>query len=237
MWVFGYGSLMWNPGFPIVSRSRARLSGYRRALCIHSTHYRGTLQRPGLVFGLDRGGVCDGVAFEIAAENKADVLAGLRKRELIYGVYREVRTRIALEPNVPSEEQARRTVEAVTYVAERAHPSFAGDEHPQRQAAIVRGAHGIAGSNLAYLINTIVHLRGLGVRDRKIERVGQMAAMMAYASDPDDQPANLANSGPSESPRITALSAAWRRNGGIAKPLPNCGQSRFQHRAKIGGAL
>ena len=66
IWIFGYGSLMWNPGFAYATRSIARLNGYHRALCIRSTHYRGTIARPGLVFGLDWGGACDGIAFKVA---------------------------------------------------------------------------------------------------------------------------------------------------------------------------
>jgi cation transport regulator ChaC len=89
IWVFGYGSLMWRPGFPHVERAPATITGYHRALCIASTFHRGTRARPGLVLGLDRGGACTGVAYRVAAENAAAVLAYLRERELIYGVYRE----------------------------------------------------------------------------------------------------------------------------------------------------
>ena len=88
-WIFGYGSLMWNPGFDFAEARRARLTGYHRAFCIYSIHYRGTQRRPGLVLGLDRGGVCDGIAFRIAPEQRQQVLAYLRRRELIYAVYRE----------------------------------------------------------------------------------------------------------------------------------------------------
>lgn len=218
LWVFGYGSLMWNPGFAFSNQSIARLNGYHRALCIQSTHYRGTPERPGLVFGLDRGGVCDGVAFEIPAGDARAVLAALRQRELIYGVYREARVPITLHTPEP------RTVDAVTYIAERAHPNFAGPSHAVRQAHVIRGARGIAGTNLAYVVNTLAHLGSLGVRDRHIERIGQMSSAFARRAE-------LTTNG--EAARITALSAAWRRvsaAGGALKPRD---QLRFQHRAAL----
>jgi glutathione-specific gamma-glutamylcyclotransferase len=216
MWVFGYGSLMWNPNFAFTATSKARLSGYHRALCIHSTHYRGTLERPGLVFGLNRGGVCDGVAFEVAPEHASCVLGNLRERELIYGVYREVRRVITLA------DPQRRDVEAVTYVAERAHPSFAGCTSAARQSEIIRSARGIAGSNLAYVVNTLSHLRALGLRDRGTERVGKMAAAFALGCE---------QTGMIEPARVTALSAAWRQRTAPRRLLKRCDQTRFQHRA------
>ncbi len=219
MWVFGYGSLMWNPDFAFTATSKARLSGYHRALCIHSTHYRGTLERPGLVFGLDRGGVCDGVAFEVAPEHASGVLANLRRRELIYGVYREVRVAITLAQ--PDRRPDRRVVEAVTYVAERAHPSFASHTHLARQSEIVRSARGVAGSNLAYVINTLSHMRALGLRDRDIERVGQMAAAFALGCE---------QNGSKEPARVAALSAAWRQRIAPHQKLKRSDQTRFQHR-------
>lgn len=218
LWVFGYGSLMWNPGFSYSERSIARLQGYHRALCIQSTHYRGTLARPGLVFGLDRGGVCDGVAFEVPAGDAETVLAALRQRELIYGVYREARVPVTLRtPDL-------RTVDAVTYIAERAHPTFAGPCHPLRQARIIRGARGIAGTNLAYVVNTLAHLASLGVRDRDIERIGAMASVFAVRT-------GLRPNG--EAARVTALSAAWRQGRRAGPALKPQDQVRFRHRAAL----
>ena len=92
LWVFAYGSLMWQPGFPFVEARRARLEGYHRSFCIYSLHYRGTQQRPGLVLGLARGGTCEGIAFRVADEDAPAVRAYLHARELIYGVYREAQT-------------------------------------------------------------------------------------------------------------------------------------------------
>src|SRR6202012_332889 len=86
-WVFGYGSLMGNPGFAFVEKSEALIFGYRRSLCVHSWVHRGTEPSPGLVLGLDRGGSCRGMAFRIAPESKAEVLDYLRERELVTKVY------------------------------------------------------------------------------------------------------------------------------------------------------
>jgi glutathione-specific gamma-glutamylcyclotransferase len=96
LWIFGYGSLMWRPDFAFIERQPARLTGYHRCFCITSTHHRGTAERPGLVLGLDRGGYCAGVAYRVAAEDEACVLAYLRKRELVNGVYREARSTVDL---------------------------------------------------------------------------------------------------------------------------------------------
>ena len=88
-WVFGYGSLMWNPGFDYEVREIVTLPGFHRALCIHSWVHRGTRDHPGLVLGLDRGGSCKGAAFRIAATQRDDVVAYLRERELVTNVYLE----------------------------------------------------------------------------------------------------------------------------------------------------
>ena len=90
MWVFGYGSLLWNPGFPFVEQRAATLSGYRRSFSMRSIHHRGTVEDPGLVLALDvNQAVCDGVAFLVAPEHQADTLEYLRERELISSAYIE----------------------------------------------------------------------------------------------------------------------------------------------------
>ncbi len=165
LWVFGYGSLMWNPGFDYVESHRARLDGWHRAFCITSTHHRGTPQRPGLVLGLDRGQSCDGIAFRIGAEFAGSVLRYLRKREQVNGVYREAHVELTLATT------PHRTVAALAYIVERAHPSYAGRLCVTTQARYIRGARGRSGANLDYLINTVAHLKALGIRERALERV------------------------------------------------------------------
>jgi len=164
-WVFGYGSLIWNPGFAHVETSRARLSGYRRALCIHSWVHRGTQQQPGLVLGLDRGGSCIGLAFRVPAELRDEVLAYLRERELVTSVYLERLVNLRLADG--------RKVDAVTYVADRAHQQYAGSMDEAQAAVIVRGAVGKSGDNVSYVRSTIEHLQALGIRDHWLEGVGR----------------------------------------------------------------
>lgn len=165
-WVFGYGSLMWNPGFDHLSTQRARLPGYRRSLCIWSWIYRGTQERPGLVMGLDRGGSCIGLAFRVAAEQREATLAYLREREQVTGVYLERHVRVRLEGGG--------VVEAVTYVADRHHRQYAGSLDAEHAAAVVAAAAGKAGPNADYVGSTIRHLRELGIRDHWLERVGML---------------------------------------------------------------
>lgn len=172
LWVFAYGSLMWQPGFPFVEARRARLEGYHRAFCIYSLHYRGTQQRPGLVLGLARGGTCDGVAFRVADEHAAEVRAYLHARELIYGVYREAR----LPADLAAEGDPQR-VDVVTYIAETGHPSFAGAISMERQSAIIRAARGKAGSNLVYFVATLRKLRELGIWQADLERLAVRAGV------------------------------------------------------------
>jgi cation transport protein ChaC len=183
-WVFGYGSLMWNPGFPFEEARRARLTGYHRAFCVYSIHYRGTTRRPGLVLGLDRGGVCDGIAFRVAPEFSHTTLTYLRRRELVYGVYREALMPLDLQHL--SESEPGRTVWAVAYIAERAHPAYSGTLPLTRQAQMIRGAAGRAGTNLDYVLNTRRHLADLGIREPNLDRLvtllGPIAGRCAHGA-------------------------------------------------------
>ncbi len=163
LWVFGYASLMWRPGFEYVKTSRARLSGYHRALCIHSWEHRGTRQRPGLVMGLDSGGSCVGVAFQVADLSQQDVLAYLRERELITNVYKERFTDIRLDTG--------QRVRAVTYVADRKHEQYAGRLDVDAAVEQVCGAVGDAGPNEDYVLNTVEHINSLGIKDAWLSAV------------------------------------------------------------------
>lgn len=157
LWIFAYGSLMWRPDFRFAERHRAEVEGYSRALCIHSHLYRGTVERPGLVFGLDRGGSCVGVAFLIAPEERERTLDAVRQRELVTSVYKET--------HVPARLSDGRVVDAITYVADHEHPQYAGILPVDDAIRVVLGAEGISGRNVDYLWNTQVHLLELGVHD------------------------------------------------------------------------
>lgn len=162
-WVFGYGSLMWKPGFGFEERQIARAYGYRRSLCIRSWVHRGTRERPGLVLGLDRGGSCKGVAFRVAEAEREAVFAYLRERELVTSVY--------LERFAPTRLADGRRIRALIYVADPAHEQFERPSSPEEAAAIVSRAIGVSGHNLDYVRNTVSHMRELGIRDHWLEGV------------------------------------------------------------------
>ncbi len=165
LWVFAYGSLMWRPGFASEEIAHAKLVGWRRAFCIYSRYHRGSPQRPGLVLGLDRGGVCEGLAYRVAAVNVAATLSYLRDREQVVSVYREALVPVTLmTPERPE-------VLALAFLVERAHPSYAGALALIEQAQLIRGAVGRSGSNIDYLMSTLAHLGELGIRERALERL------------------------------------------------------------------
>jgi cation transport protein ChaC len=163
LWVFGYGSLIWDPGFAVARRAVARLSGWHRSFCMRSIHHRGSVEAPGLVLALDRlaGAHCDGVAFQVAAGREEETLAGLRERELISSAYLEVRLPVALA--------AGGTVEGVVFVIDRDHGQYCGGLDLEKQAQIIAAATGGRGPNRDYLWNTVAHLRGLGIRDADLD--------------------------------------------------------------------
>lgn len=165
-WVFGYGSLMWRPGFEHAEQIRAKISGYRRSLCIVSRVHRGTPEKTGLVLGLDRGGSCVGVAFRVDAGIWGDVIAYLRERELVTNAY--------IERLVPARLADGRQAQVLTYVVDRRHPQYAGSLHPEEAASRVTGRTGQSGSNEEYVHNTIEHLKALGIRDHWLEAVGAL---------------------------------------------------------------
>lgn len=164
-WVFGYGSLMWRPGFTHVETRPALLRGMSRRLCVYSYFHRGCENRPGLVLGLDRGGACRGVAFRVADHHWPDVLAYLREREQVTHIYHEVTRKIQLvdEPG--------REITALTYVVDRKHPQYAGNLPIEEQQKIVRHSVGQSGPNPEYVLSTVAHLRSMGIRDHGLEAV------------------------------------------------------------------
>lgn len=158
-WVFGYGSLIWNPGFPFAERVEARIIGAHRALCVYSFHHRGTQERPGLVLGLDLGGSCRGVAYRVAEADWAQTHTYLTAREQISGVYREARRRIQLRDG------SDRDTSALVYMVDRAHPQYARGLDLEAQLHLVRGAHGKSGPNADYVLSTVHALKTMGIMD------------------------------------------------------------------------
>lgn len=163
LWVFGYGSLMWNPEFPFTRSDVARLDGFRRGFSMASIHHRGTKAAPGLVLALDEtpGAACEGLAFEVPDEATEATLAGLRERELISSAY--------VERWLPVSLRGGETVLALAYVIEKTHPQYRGDQSLETQADIIARARGGRGPNSDYLFNTARHLAELGIADPDLD--------------------------------------------------------------------
>lgn len=157
LWVFGYGSLIWRPGFDFVERAGARLHGFHRALCIYSHVHRGTPEIPGLVLGLDRGGICRGVAFRVPAAQAEETIDYLRAREQATLVYLERRLAIRLDDG--------RRLNALTYIADRAHGQYAGRLPEAAVLGLVQQGKGVSGENPDYVRRTQEHLREMGIHD------------------------------------------------------------------------
>ncbi|MEO0989474.1 MAG: gamma-glutamylcyclotransferase [Pseudomonadota bacterium] len=163
LWVFGYGSLIWNPGFPVAERQIATLSGYHRAFSMRSIHHRGTEEAPGLVLALDAApaATCRGIAFRAEPGTEEQTMADLRERELVSSAYLERQIVLAMDDG--------RHVEAVAYIVDRAHRQYCGGLPLEEQARIIARAHGGRGPNWEYLFNTAQHLAELGLADPDLD--------------------------------------------------------------------
>lgn len=174
-WVFGYGSLVWNPGFPVAERVLADLDGYHRSFCMRSIHHRGSEETPGLVLALDEAAnaTCAGVAFRVDPDHAVQTLDELRERELISSAYLEKLIEVRLRDG--------RVMPAVTYVIDPHHVQYCGALPLEEQARIIATAVGGRGPNHEYLTNTAAHLRELGLRDAELDwleaRVAEMRAL------------------------------------------------------------
>jgi glutathione-specific gamma-glutamylcyclotransferase len=164
-WIFGYGSLMWRPGFEFAEQAHARIDGYHRSLCIYSLHHRGTEEKPGLVLGLDRGGSCTGVAFRVDPEKWNATLAYLREREQVSMVYMEILQTVELL------DRAGR-VEVLTYVANRSHAQYAGKLAHDKLLELVQQGEGQMGRCTDYVLNTLTHLKEMDIHDATLEALG-----------------------------------------------------------------
>lgn len=167
LYVFGYGSLIWKPGFAHDGTHPARLHGFHRRFCLWSRDYRGTPDCPGLVLGLDRGGSCRGVAFRVPAGEAAGVLAYLDAREMIGDHYERRRMPLRLLDTGAVRH-------AVAFVANRRGQAYCAEMTPERAAAAIALGCGRMGPNREYLLNTVAHLRRLGVRDAGLDRIAAL---------------------------------------------------------------
>ena len=171
MWIFGYGSLIWNPGFQVAERQIATLHDWHRSFCMRSVHHRGTSAAMGLVLALDRqpGARCAGVAFRVAPGSEAATLATLRERELISSAY--------LEEWVPVTLADGGSQQALAYVIDPDHVQYCRLSLDE-QAQIIARAEGGRGRNRDYLTATAAHLTELGIADPDLDwLVARVAAL------------------------------------------------------------
>lgn len=163
LWVFGYGSLIWRPGFDYAEKAPALLRGAHRRLCVYSQVHRGTPEAPGLVLGLDRGGACRGMAFRVTAHKRQETIAYLREREQATMVYKE-----AVRPVLLND---RRSVLALCYIVDRTHDQYAANISRDDILELVRRSHGRSGPNRDYVANTALALKDLGIHDPLLDWV------------------------------------------------------------------
>ncbi|MCG8561924.1 MAG: gamma-glutamylcyclotransferase [Hyphomicrobiales bacterium] len=175
LWVFGYGSLMWRPGFVYEEAVPAVLPGVHRALCVYSIFYRGTPARPGLVLGLDVGGCCKGLAFRVSGDRARRTRAYLKGREQVTMVYREAVRPLRLDDG------SGRAARALCFLADPRHPQYAGRLPIARQAQIVFRGRGRAGDNVDYVLNTIRHLTEMGIHEPALARLPSLMGVPRIA--------------------------------------------------------
>jgi glutathione-specific gamma-glutamylcyclotransferase len=170
VWLFAYGSLMWNPGFAAAERRPARLHGYHRRFCLYSRDYRGTPERPGLVLGLDRGGSCHGIAYRLPSDGGA-AFDRIWAREMTGAVYQMRRVAVRTDEG---------PVEAHACIVRRESPDYAGRLPPEQAAKLLAHAVGGRGSGRDYLANTLRHLEDLGIEDRLLHRIAAHVTALGY---------------------------------------------------------
>jgi cation transport protein ChaC len=196
LWIFGYGSLMWDPGFHHAEAHPAVVHGYHRRFCVYSYTYRGTRARPGLVLGLDRGGACKGIAYRVPRRHAGATLAYLWERELDGGVYRFKKLQARL---------SRRAVQAFSCVVDRAHPGYAAELSIEETARLICQGVGKRGPCVHYLENTVHHIEALGLTDGALHRLAEVVHRLT-ARRTDDRPVARHRIS------VGASDAPWRRS-------------------------
>lgn len=173
LWVFGYASLIWRPEFEAVEQRPATVFGYHRALEMRSTVNRGTPDCAGLVFALVSGGSCRGMAYRIDPARADAELERLWAREMPTGVY---------DPKWLPCRTPEGMVQALAFTLSRNSPSYVGPVPDTQMLEILRSACGRYGTTLDYLVGTAASLRGVGIRDREIERLVELARRHALTA-------------------------------------------------------
>lgn len=175
LWVFGYGSLIWAPEFPVAERRIATAPGWRRSFCMWSIHHRGSRDAPGLVLALDHDATaeCRGLALRVEPGAEVETLALLRERELVSSAYLERRLAITTREGAG--------LEALAYVVDPAHAQYTGPLSLERQAEIIASAQGGRGLNRDYLWATVTHLDELGLNDPDLTALAARVRALAAA--------------------------------------------------------
>ena len=171
LWVFGYGSLMWAPGFRPAEQKTGLVRGYHRAMCILSSRYRGTPEKPGLVMGLCRGGSCWGIVFRVPAARVRRVLGALWRREMLNKAYLPTMVQVTVGPQ--------RRIRALAFVADATHRQFVCELDLHGRARLVAQGIGERGRCVDYIRNTLEHMLALGVNDPHLARILDAAAGLA----------------------------------------------------------
>jgi cation transport protein ChaC len=167
-WVFAYGSLLWNPVFPVAEMRQGTVRGLHRHFCLWSLASRGTPKRPGLVLGLDRGGVCRGVALRLPAPLALDELHLLWRREMVVGSYHPKWVDVRMPDG--------RSLAAIAFVVNRSHPQYAGKLPLDEQVEAISCASGAFGSSGDYLERTRVALIAHGIADPYLDKLADIIA-------------------------------------------------------------
>jgi len=165
VWVFGYGSLIWNPLMEFAERRAAKVHGYHRGFYVWSKVNRGSPEVPGLVLGLDGGGSCHGIAYRLHREKVADELAILWRREMVVGTY---------VPRWVNAQTGAGAVRAIAFVVNRTKPGYAGRLTDEGIVAIASRAAGHYGSCADYLIQTASSLETQGIPDSRLSRLAKL---------------------------------------------------------------
>jgi cation transport protein ChaC len=208
LWIFGYGSLMWSPGFSYRHKALGRIHGYHRALCILSTRYRGTKRKPGLVMGLCRGGSCWGIAYRVHAQRVRHALARLWQREMPRRVYAPRLLHVQLRSG--------RQVRALAFLADPTHPAYVRELDLHGRARLVAQGIGQRGPCVDYIRNTLDHMHELGVNDPHLERI--LHAALALRGNGSGAAARAEVPSPRRQPEATAARDVLPRRASGAAP-------------------
>lgn len=182
VWLFAYGSLMWNPAFHYAEKWTGRVYGYHRRFCLWTLLGRGSRANPGLILGLDHGGSCRGVVYRVAAAQVESELEIVWRREMVTGSYLPRWVDVRPDDGHGSREKkgdGGSGVRAVTFVINRTHPRYAGLLSEADTAAAIAPAEGALGPCSEYLFNTVGHLEEIGIHDRALARLRARVAALS----------------------------------------------------------